>query len=79
MWEHPFAVCLCPVALVREVDLKQVWAKAFSGVRWWLLPSWRSGAGAGWTKAGASCEVGLCQEHPGICCLRRGCEWTLKG
>ena len=31
MWEHPYAECIYPVALVEELDMKQVQARLFPG------------------------------------------------
>lgn len=34
MWEHPYAVCVCSIALVGDLDLKRAWDLGSSV--WWL-------------------------------------------
>ena len=43
VWEWPYAVCSCPVALVGEMDLKWSQVASSSKVHWWLLPLWEVG------------------------------------
>ena len=38
LWEHPYPVCMCPVALVGKLYLKQAWVISSPWVHWWPLP-----------------------------------------
>ena len=43
VWEYLYAICLCTVALVEELDLKWAWAASFPGVCWQPPPWWEVG------------------------------------
>ena len=38
MWKHPYTVCLCPVALVGEMDLTGTQVTSYIRVCWLLSP-----------------------------------------
>ena len=40
VWEHPYEVCTCPVALVGELDLRWAQATSSCGVCWQPPPWW---------------------------------------
>lgn len=40
MWEHPYAVCMCPVALLGELGLAQTQVMPFFRVNW-QFPPWK--------------------------------------
>ena len=58
MWEHPYAVCMCPGALARELDLKSSWVTLSPGVLAAVMLV-GSGGGDGGARDRARCEPGL--------------------
>lgn len=58
MWDHPYAVCMCPVALVRELDLKSSWVTLSPGVLAAVMLV-GGGGGDGGARDRARCEPGL--------------------
>ena len=77
MWECLYAVCLCPVTLLTELDLKWAQAASFPGVCWQLPPWWEVGLESKGLepKPGASQDFSCAQW---LSLLYHGWSWGLR-